>query len=105
MMDRKFEEILATLPDKPVRSRLEPYGELIVELRRRGRTFREIAAILEEQCQLRVAASTVVRFLIGRSRRKRESRSVKRPTSVQTVATATSQTVGNAPMLNDPSGD
>src|SRR6516162_4929908 len=45
-MDRKFEDILDTLPEKPPRSRLEPYRELIGELRKRGRTYRDIAGIL-----------------------------------------------------------
>src|SRR5437667_8511019 len=63
------------MPAKPRRSRLEPYRDLINELRRRGRTYREIADILAEKCQLRAAASTVNRFL-----RKRVVARVKSPT-------------------------
>ena len=38
-MGGHFQDILDSLPEKPARSRLEPYRELIEELRRRGRTF------------------------------------------------------------------
>ena len=62
-MDDKLQDILDGMPEKPPRSSLEPYRELIKELRRRGRTYREIAHILAEKCQLRAAASTVNRFL------------------------------------------
>jgi len=67
-MDSQFQDILDSLPEKPPRSRLEPYGELIDELRRRGRTFREIAHILAEKCHLETAASTIHDFVRMRSR-------------------------------------
>jgi hypothetical protein len=68
-------EILDRLPEKPPRSRLESYADFIKELRRRKRTYREIAQILEEQFQLHVSKSTVHRFLQVRSpcQRRRES--------------------------------
>ena len=62
-MDRKFQDILETLPERPPHSRLEPYSELICELRKRGRTYREIVAILAEKCQLRVSVSRVHDFV------------------------------------------
>src|SRR5437762_2358710 len=65
-MDDRFQDILDGIPEKPPRSSLEPYRDLINELRRRGRTYREIAHILAEKCQLRVAASTVNRFVSKR---------------------------------------
>jgi hypothetical protein len=40
-----FKEILDNLPEKPPRSRLEPYRESILEMRRRGRPLREIARV------------------------------------------------------------
>ena len=46
-MDEKFEAILKSLADKPARSCLEPYRELIEELRNRGWTYREIVANTE----------------------------------------------------------
>ena len=69
-IDDKFEEILAGLPENRQRSRLAPYGNLIGELRRRGLTFRYIAQMLAEKCQLTVASSTIVRFARARSRAK-----------------------------------
>lgn len=70
-MDAKFREILDSLPARPPRSRLEPYRELIEELRRRGRTFVDIAGILAEKCEVQVTASGVHDFVRTRSRMKR----------------------------------
>src|SRR5438105_173459 len=70
-MEGKLNEILDGLPERPPRSCLESFRDFINELRRRKRTYREIAQILEERCQLRVSKSTVHRFLRGRSRQKR----------------------------------
>jgi IS30 family transposase len=58
-----FNRILDGLPEKPPRSRLEQYRELILEMRRRGRTFREIALVLGEKCGVSVVASTVYDFV------------------------------------------
>ncbi len=69
-MEAKFVAILESLPPKVPRSRLEPYRELIREMRRRGRTYREIAQVLGERCQVQVAASTVHEFVSRRSRTK-----------------------------------
>jgi len=73
-MDTKTRAILDSLPDKPPRSRLEPHRELIQELRRRGRTYRDIANILAEKCRVEVTASGVHDFL------RRRSRTTKKPT-------------------------
>src|SRR6267378_6638911 len=94
-MDTKFRQILDGLPDKPPRSRLEPYRELISELRRRGRTYRDIAHILAEKCQVQVTASGVHDFVRKRSRDRRKpagpmtsSRTEKRPAAaIRRVAT------------------
>lgn len=63
-----IDEILAAIPARPPRSRLEPYRELIEELRRRRVTFREIAEILAEQCNIRVSRAAVHDFLKTRAR-------------------------------------
>ena len=68
-MDDYLKKILDDLPDKPPRSRLEPYRDFIVELRRRGRTFREIAGILAEKCQVQVTGSGIHDFLRTRLER------------------------------------
>jgi hypothetical protein len=87
-MDTKFREILDGLPDKPPRSRLEPYRELIRELRRRSRTYRDIAHILAEKCQIQVTASGVHDFVRRKLRANRKpamritsSRTEKMPAS------------------------
>lgn len=65
-----FEEILNNLPAKPGRSRLDPYGSLIDTLLRSGRTYREIARILAEKCNVHIAFSTIHHFVRKRSRAK-----------------------------------
>ena len=71
-MDDKFKAILNSLPKKRQRSKLEPYTQLIVELRRRGRTYRDIARILAGSCDLIVVSSTLVRFEAARSKEIRK---------------------------------
>jgi hypothetical protein len=67
-MDANLKKILAELPIKPPRSRLEPYREFIEELRSRGRTYRDIAGILAEKCAVQVTGSGVHDFVRTRSR-------------------------------------
>src|SRR5579875_530704 len=69
-MDEAFHAILDSLPPKPARSKLEPYAELIRELRKRGRSYREIAVILTERCGVSVGTHTVYNFVQVRSRSK-----------------------------------
>jgi hypothetical protein len=66
-MDAKFEAILNNLPAQKPRSRLEPYGELITEMRKRGRTYREITQVLKKACGLTVGLSTVNDFVLAHS--------------------------------------
>ena len=61
-MDSKFSDILESLPEPEPRSCLDPFQKLIYELHRRGRTYREIARILAERCEVVVSVSTVYRF-------------------------------------------
>jgi IS30 family transposase len=63
MNNANFKQILDTLPEKPPRSRLEPYRALIEKLRKHGRTYREIIGILSEKCGVQVAASTLHDFV------------------------------------------
>src|SRR5262245_20406241 len=76
-----FEEILNSLPEKPARSRLEPYAELINELLRRSRTYRVIVRILDEKCQIQVSISTIHDFVRRRSRAKRNPPKCQTPRS------------------------
>ncbi len=74
VMVNKFRDILDSLPAPEARSRLDPFQELIDELHRRGRTYREISSILADRCKVSVSASTVYRFLHRRSRVRSKSR-------------------------------
>jgi hypothetical protein len=62
-MDEAFQVILDSLPPKQPRSRLEPYTELIHELRKRGRSYREIVGILGDRCGIQVGVHTVYNFV------------------------------------------
>ena len=62
-MNDQFRKILEDLPEAPPRSRLEPYKELIWELRNRRRPYREIAQLLAERCGVRVSHSTLHEFV------------------------------------------
>lgn len=63
---------LADLPPKSPRSKLEPHRELIRELRRRGRTYRELASIFRERLGLEVAPSTIHSFVKVRAHHRRQ---------------------------------
>ena len=71
-MDERSRKILDSFPQRTSRSRLAPYRELIHQLRRRRRTYREIAHILAESCQCKVSISTLHDFVRIRSRAKGE---------------------------------
>jgi hypothetical protein len=61
------------LPDKPPRSKLEPHRELIRELRRKGRTYREVAQLFHERLGLYVAPSTLHSFVKVRAKHRRRA--------------------------------
>jgi len=97
-MDDRLKDILDALPAKLPRSRLEPYREFIEELRRRGRTYRDIAGILAEKCQVQVSASGVHDFVRIQSRREqRSSRRDPKGTTKSMTAPAIQRTATVAP--------
>ena len=61
-MNDQLKAIIEELPDKPPRSRLEPYKEFIEELRVRGRTYKDIVSILAEKFSIRVTRCRRSRF-------------------------------------------
>lgn len=72
-MEPTHETILASLSQKPPRSKLEAHRELIRELRRKGRTYREVARLFHERLGFYVAPSTLHSFVKVRAKhRKRE---------------------------------
>jgi hypothetical protein len=70
MDDDRIREIIESLPEKRSRSRLEPFRQLIAELRRLRRTYREIAHVLREKCQVQVSAAAIHNFVRLHLRRK-----------------------------------
>lgn len=67
-MNDQLKAIMEELPEKPPRSRLEPYKEFIEELRRRGRTYKDITNILVEKFSISVTAAGVHDFVRRRQR-------------------------------------
>ena len=63
----------ADLPPKPPRSKLEPYRDLIRELRRKGQTYRDVARIFQERLGLYVAPSTLHSFVKVRAKHRKRS--------------------------------
>jgi hypothetical protein len=74
-MDDKVNEILDKLPRKPPRSRLDLHRGLIEELRRGGRTYREIAHVLAETCQVKSSPSNIYYFVRLRARETKQAKS------------------------------
>jgi len=83
-MDEKHRSILEGLPNKSPRSRLEPYQELIIELRRRGQTYREIERILLDQCQFRVSRGAINNFVRGYLQKEKKSPKCPRRSVIST---------------------
>ena len=67
-MNETFQAILDSLPPKASRSKLEPYTELIHELRFRGRSYREITGILADRCGVHVGVHTLYNFVRVRTK-------------------------------------
>ncbi len=93
-MDERTSEILSHVSEQRARSILDPWRELIEELRLRRRTYRDIAEILQEHCHVCVAPSTVFRFVRARSKAARKARS---ETWQLTVPQITGQAAPNFP--------
>ena len=71
-MDKALDDILKILPEKPPRSRLVPYGDLIDELLQRGWTYRSIVGVLAEKCGVKVSVSNLHHFVRRRATAKRK---------------------------------
>ena len=64
---------LGSLPPKAPRSKLEPHRELIRELLRKGRTYREVAQLFHERLGLYVAPSTLHSFVKVRAKHRKRT--------------------------------
>jgi hypothetical protein len=86
-MEDTFQRILSKAAQKSGRSRLEPYGELIEQLRQRGLTYRDISDILTKELQVQVPKSTVNDFVRAQARdRRNAARRLSRRESASTPA-------------------
>jgi hypothetical protein len=72
-MEPELRTILEYSPQKPPRSKLEPHRELIRELRRKGRTYREVARLFHERLGLHVALSTLHSFVKVRAKHRKRT--------------------------------
>jgi hypothetical protein len=72
-MEPELRTILESLPEKTYRSKLEPHRELIRELRRKGRTYREVAHLFEKLLGLYVAPSTLHSFVKVRAKHRKRT--------------------------------
>jgi hypothetical protein len=71
-MDPAISKLLEEIPEKPPRSKLEPHTDIIATLRRKRRTYREIAQFLQEHLAIMVAPSTIHDFVRVRRRRGKQ---------------------------------
>ena len=62
-MDENIRMLLEQTPEKPPRSKLEPHVDVIVTLRRKRRSYREIAEFFREHLAINVAPSTIHDFV------------------------------------------
>jgi hypothetical protein len=64
MLDEtQIQALLQELPERAIRSGLEPYRELILELRRRTFSYRQIAKLLMERCGFEISHSAIHDFV------------------------------------------
>lgn len=85
-MNAKLKTIIKNLPAKKSRSRLEPYRELIREMRRTSRSYREIVQVLRKECDLQVSVSTLHDFVRLRSKISQRTTPANRGLSVSNKA-------------------
>lgn len=81
---------LSNLPPKPPRSKLEPHRELIRELRRGGRTYREVARLFKDRLGFHVAPSTLHSFVKVRARHRKQTQFELPPVASTVLQTAPS---------------
>jgi hypothetical protein len=68
-MNESIKTLLDQMPERPPRSKLEPHTEVIRQLRRKGRTYKEIAFFFALHLNIKVAPSTIHAFVRVRARR------------------------------------
>jgi IS30 family transposase len=93
-LDDQIANFLADADARPARSKLEPYAELIRELRQRRWTFRKIADALRERFAVTASPSTIHDFAKVRARRAK--------TGIQPTQPECPQPDGAAPASSKP---
>ena len=88
-LDDQIAHILADADARPARSKLEPYADLIRELRQRRWTFRKIADALRERFAVTASPSTIHDFAKVRARRANADIRPAQPADSQPKAVAT----------------
>ena len=87
-LDDQIAKFLADADARPARSKLEPYAELIRELRQRRWTFRKIADALRERFDVAASPSTIHDFAKVRAQRSRAETQRTQPEPPRPGATA-----------------
>ena len=59
----QLRNLLEELPDREPRSSLDPYRELVIEMRRRQYSYREIARFMAKRCGLGISHNAVRNFV------------------------------------------
>jgi hypothetical protein len=67
-MKPEFQRVYESIPADEPRSRLAPYGELIMRWRRQGRTYHRIRELLAQQFNVQVSYGVLYRFVKYRSK-------------------------------------
>ena len=92
-LDDQIAKFLAGADARPARSKLEPYADLIRQLRQRRWTFRKIADALCERFAVTASPSTIHDFAKVRAHRARAQaqRTQPEPTQLGAAAPASSK--------------
>ena len=76
-MNEKIKTILAGFSGEQDRSQLAPHRKLILELHRRGCSFKKMVPILSENFGLNVASTTISRFVVRLKQEESKPRKIK----------------------------
>jgi IS30 family transposase len=98
-MNEKIQSILDQIPAGPPRSKLESFRDVIRSLRRKRKTYRQIAAVLAEHFDLQVQHSTIYDFVHAPYRNPEQDQiQVEPPQPLQPVLPAENiMTIGGLP--------
>ena len=102
-MNPDISKLLDAIPEKPPRSKLQVHADVIAELRRKRRSYREISEFFRDNLAITVAPSTINDFV--RVRRRRGKRNTETgdeqlqpamlPTTVPRPAPVVASTTGD----------